>query len=246
MGMSLRSTLRKAAGLLVELPPEEELSEETGGASAGSSVDQMWAELEKQTKPEPPAPGPTVTKTVEEIVREGKGPNLDQIQVDAGRVPATEKPDGSVHFAAIYQAAKLPSVLYGAEQILEMLSSLPADLPLDTKRQMVKAAMNSMGKAIGATPEIIVADASRKLAALAAYADNLAKLSAEYTATAERKIAALQAEIEETRQGITAAQAKQTHETQQCAAESDRLDDVLEFFSLDVPPSKYAPQDKTA
>jgi len=57
-----------------------------------------------------------------------------------------------------------------------------------------------MGKAIGATPETIVADASRKPAALAAYMD---------------------------------FGTKQT-------AGSDRPDDVLELFSPDVAPSKYA------
>ncbi len=259
--MNLHDTLRKAAGLLVELPPEEitETTPETEShaapqpgvhapmptkpGSAPSETDKLWADLEKAAQPlrggNVTAGAPT--KTVGQIVREGDGPNLDQIQVAPNTLPAGANVGGTVDFAAIYQAAKLPSAPYTAEQILEMLASLPAELPLDTRRIMVKAAMNSMGKAIGATAETIVADASRKLAALAAYTDNLTKLSTEYAATSERKIAGLQAEIETTRAAMTAAQQRQTQETERCQAEARRLDEVLEFFSLDVPPSRHAP-----
>ena len=97
-----------------------------------------------------------------------------------------------------------------------------------------------MGKAIGASPETIVADASRKLAALAAYSDHITSLTKEYSDSADKKIAELQKQIEDTRGSVTQAQMKQARETQACLTESDRLDDILEFFSLDVPPSKYA------
>lgn len=205
----------------------------------------MWAELEKAARPatSPVTPARVQTKTVEQIVREAEGPNLDQIHVAPDALPAAGQSDGTLDYAAIYQAAKLPTVPYPAEQALDMLASMPSDLPLESKRQMMKAALNTMGKAIGATPENIVADASRKLAALAAYADNQTRLTTEYAATAEKKIAALQAQIEETRKSVQSAQQKATREAQLCAAETDRLDDILEFFSLDVPPSKYAAPD---
>ena len=83
-------------------------------------------------------------------------------------------------------------------------------------------------------------DASRKLAALTAYLDHLTQQTTDSAATAELEIATLQAQIEEKRKAMTAAQQKQAQMRQLCDAESDRLDDVLEFFSLDVPPSKYA------
>ena len=253
--MNLRSTLRKAAGLLVELPPETEpetpetaLPHSPGGLS--SSTDDLWDQLEKASKPvggaaPPPSPGtPAPTRTVEQIVQEEHGPNLDQIQLNAAQVP-DPGPGGTLDFAAIYTAANLPTPAYSAEQILELLNSMPNDLPLAVRRQMVKAAMNSMGKAIGASPETIVADASRKLAALTAYAEQTTQLTTEYTGIAEKKIAALQAQIEETQRSIAAAQQKQAAAQQQCTAESHRLDEVLEFFSLDVPPSRYAGSDET-
>jgi hypothetical protein len=244
--MSLKQTLRKAAELLVELPPEETPesaapSTASLAGTGGSATDKMWEELEQEAKKSSAIPVAPPTKTVEQIVREVQGPNLDQIKVPPEALPQAANPDGTVNFQAIYQAANLPTVPFTAEQVLEMIHALPADLSLDTKRQMIRVSLNAMGKAIGATPENIVADASRKLAALAAYNEHLSALAIEYTTTAERKIAELQAQIEETRKAIAEAKAKQTLETQACATESDRLDDVLEFFSLDVPPSKYAP-----
>ncbi len=228
--MSLRNTLRKAAGLLVELPPEIQAAEP---ATRSSSSDKLWDELEAEAGKTPPQPGGT--KTVEQIVRDADGPNLDQIQVNPARLPA-----GNLDFQAIYQSASLPAAPFSAEQVVELMAELPAELPLETKRQTLKVSINAMGKAIGATPESIVADASRKLAALAAYTDHLTSLTAEYATAAEQKIAQLQAQIEATRAELAAAREKQARETAACAAESDRLDDVLEFFSLDVAPSKYA------
>ena len=121
-----------------------------------------------------------------------------------------------------------------------MLSSLPAELPLDTKRQTVKVTLASLGKTMGATPETIVSDASRKLAALHAYVEHLTKRTEEFTASGESEIAALQTQIEEKRKSILEAKNQLAKTSQACDGESEKLDEVLEFFSLDVAPSKYA------
>jgi len=219
--MSLRDNLRKAAGLFVEIPPE-------APAGVEPAVD-----LEQ-----PPAPA----KTVEHIVREANGPNLDEIQVPPQAAAAIATPNGTVQFSALYQQAGLPPVPFTAEQMLDMLTSLPADLPLEAKRLTVKATMNAMGKAIGATPENIVTDASRKVAALSAYVDAMSRQAADFAAKSEMEIATLQAQIAEKRKAVDAAKGQLAQVTQSCKVEADRLDDVLEFFSLDVPPSKYAGQ----
>jgi hypothetical protein len=234
--MRLRETLRKAAGLLVELPPDAEgaAGEEPGAASA--EIDRLFAELEGKG-----APGSgRSARTVEEIVRAAPGPNLNEIQVPGGASAVTAA-DGSVDFAALYQQAGLPQVAFTAEQLLEMLASLPTSLPLETRRQTVQVTLGSMGKAIGATQESVVADASRKLAALTAYCEQLGRQTAEQVAAAELEIAALQAQIDEKRRATEAARQQEARAAAACEAESDRLDDVLEFFSLDVPPSKHAP-----
>jgi hypothetical protein len=233
--MALRDTLRKAAGLLVELPPEDPAGKP---AATSAELDQLLAELDAGSSS---SAGRGSTKTVEQIVKDAEGPNLDEIETKASAVAPTPGTDGKLDFSAVYQQSGLPAVPFTAEQMLDMLNSLPLELPLDTKRQTVKVTLGSMGKTIGATPETIVADASRKLAALTAYMETLSKETAEFLTTTELEIAALQAQIEEKRKAIQATQERQAQARQMCDAESDRLDDVLEFFSLDVPPSKYAP-----
>jgi hypothetical protein len=235
--MALRDTLRKAAGLLVELPPgAESLPPKAGGPTTAAEVDRLLAELGDTEG----GAAAGATKTVDQIVREAPGPNLDEIKVADASLEPIVGGDGKADFGPIYRQSGLPPAPFTAEQMLEMLASLPPELPLDTKRQTVKVTLNAMGKTIGATPETIVADASRKLAALTAYMDHLTKETADSAAAAQQEITALQAQIEEKRRSIETAQQKQAQMRQLCDAESDRLDDVLEFFSLDLPPSKYA------
>ena len=193
--MSLKSTLRRAAGLLVELPPEEETEASPHGEGV-SNTDKMWEELEQAAKAQP-APA----RTVEQIVRDAHGPNLDQIQVSADTPPPSAAPDGTMDFSAIYRKAALPPSPFTAEQILDMIAALPQELPLATRRQTVNVTLNAMGKAIGATPETVVADASRKLAALSAYTDSVGTQTAGLLENAQRDIADLQQQIEEEAEG---------------------------------------------
>ena len=169
-----------------------------------------------------------------------EGPNMDEIKFSASCLEPVLTPDGKADFSLIYQQSGVRAAPFTAEQMLEMLESLPSELPLDTKRQTVRVTLNAVGKTIGATPETIVADASRKLAALTAYLDHLTKQTTDSAATAELEIGALQARIEEKRKAMTAAHLKQAQMRQLCDAESARLDDVEEFFRLDMPPSKAA------
>jgi hypothetical protein len=243
--MGLRGALRKAAGLLVELPDEDP---GRSGPVSGEDLDRRLKEVNTAleslgadpnlSRPSPASAVPA--KTVEQIVRDSPGPNLDEIEVSHDAPPPEQDKSGKIDYSPIYRQAKLPDSQFTAEQMLDMLSSLPAELPLETKRQTVKVTLDSMGKALGATPETIVADASRKLAALASYVESLGKRTADQVAKAQLEIASLQAQADEKKKFIEAAQNKQVQATKACEAESNRLDDVLEFFSLDVPPSKHA------
>ena len=216
--MEIREKLRRAAGLFVELPPEERPPRQSAGHEAAPAL--------------PP-------RTVEQLVRDTDGPNLDEIRVSTAAAPQVA-PDGKTDFGTIYQHAGLPAAPFSAEQMLDLLTSLPTELPLETRRQTVKVTLGAMGKSIGATSDTIVADASRKMAALAAYTDSLKAQTTDLVAGAERDIATLQAQIEEKRRAVTSAQQALTQATQSCSAESDKLDDVLEFFSLDIPPSRHS------
>lgn len=228
--MSIRDKLRKAASLFVELPPEQPENPPPTGADNPLDWSRLTAEAE----------GHGQTKTVEQIVQETEGPNLDEIHMPEQPASPALSPDGKLDLQSIYRQASLPAASFTAEQVLEMLASLPAELPLGVRRQTVKATLSTMGKTIGATPETVVADASRKLAALSVYTEAMAKQTAEFVASAQLEVAALQAQIEEKRRAIEARQKELAAVTQLCEQEADRLDDILEFFSMDAPPSKYA------
>lgn len=234
----IRDTLKKAAGLFLEF---DEDSNQTSSTSPSSLSDSGLD-----------APSPRKAKTIEQIVREQPGPNLDEIKVPeeiATPVPAPEataptepvvRPDGTINFESIYSLAKLPTSPFTAEQILELFASLPADLPIDSKRATIKVTLGAMAKTLGVTTEQIVADASRKLAALAAYNESFTKQATDYCARAEIEIMTLEQQIADKKKAIEEAKAKQETMNEACVKESDRLDDVLEFFSMDVPPSKMA------
>lgn len=236
--MRIADTLRKAKGLFVysdEPSDTSSLLEEIARTPAPESTSRPAAE---------PEPVPTPRRTVEDIVRDQPGPNLDEIKVAAPAPAAPAQPifgpNGEINFLAIYAMAKLPTSAFTAEQVLELLSSLPAELPIAAKRTTLKVTLDTMSKAVGVSSETVVADASRKLAALAAYSESYGDQAALYTSKAEAEIANLEAEILKRKQGIEDAKRRLAQIQQACQTESDRLDDVLEFFSLDVPPSKYA------
>jgi len=232
--MSLRDQLRKAASLFVEVAPDPEpvaaMADVNADAEASDNI----------------ATPPPVTKTVEDIVQQAPGPNLADIT--APKPPSMPPPagEGTIDFSSLYKSAGLPDASFTAEQMIDMLTTLPQELTLEVKRQTVKASLGSLGKSIGATPETIVTDASRKLAVLAAYTDNVEKDTKQFCAASEEEITRLQQQIADKRKAVEAAKQHYTQVSTLCHAEGERLDTVLEFFSLDVAPSKYAPPSGTA
>ena len=153
-----------------------------------------------------------------------EGPNMDEIKFSASCLEPVLTPDGKADFSLIYQQSGVRAAPFTAEQMLEMLESLPSELPLDTKRQTVRVTLNAVGKTIGATPETIVADASRKLAALTAYLDHLTKQTTDSAATAELEIGALQARFQRPpdRQPRMAAEPRPHHFGRQHGVEQGR------------------------
>ncbi|HEX9996841.1 MAG TPA: hypothetical protein VGB45_06840 [Abditibacterium sp.] len=247
--MSLSNMMRKAAGLLVEMPPEtEENSEARAPLDMSDLPDLDLPSTARLPSSFSASPGALAPKSIEQIVREADGPNLDEVEIDAAKIAAPGGAPGGVlkgdaiDFAAIYRAANLPKTDFGAEQMLETLNSLPAELPLDTRRATVRAMLSTLGKATGATPETVVADASRKLAALESFESFMAKKTGESVAQSEKEIEELEKQIDAKRAAIQKSKNELLKISSGCEAESDKLDDVLEFFSLDVGASKYAPQ----
>jgi len=222
--MSIKNLLRKAAQLVVELPPEPE------PVAAPESI--FPAEV--------PPPVPVVTKSVEQIVREAPGPNLDQIVVPPIPVTAPSAPAGQVDFLAVYQSAGLAQAAFSAEQAFDVIASLPQELPLEARRAAVHATIAAMGRAMGVNTQGVIADAGRKVAALSAYEDMLTHQTESYVATIQAKIADLEAQIALHREDIETTRNMLVSAVATCDAESARLDDVLEFFTLDNQPSRNA------
>ncbi|HEY3268467.1 MAG TPA: hypothetical protein VGM37_16220 [Armatimonadota bacterium] len=235
--MALKDTLGKVAGLFVEIPDHGDDEQ----AAAPDAFDRQLAAIEQQTARLGAPTRPGGARTVEEIVRAAPGPNLDQIHVPAATAATTINADGTLDFGAIYRQANLPASSFTAEQTLDMLAALPKELPLDTKRKTIQVTLASVGKSIGTTPDTIVADASRKLAALSAYTEKLAAETGKVVTETQLEIASMEAQIAQKKKGLEDARKRQEVASAQCHAEGTRLDEVLEFFSLDVPPSAVAP-----
>ena len=217
--------MNKAKGLFFEVDPE--------GVGEGS-VDLLSSELN------PPAP-----KTIEQIVQSSPGPNLDQIQVPKDTSTPAVAIGGKPDFAQIYTQAGVPIVPFGSNEVLEVIHSLPADLPIELKRKAVQSTLSAMGKAMGVGTESVVSDASRKLAALVSFADNINLRAEEFAMATEAKIAELESQIAAHKRTIEENKAMLASTIAECEAESDRIDDVLEFFTLDVHPSKNADPQKS-
>ncbi|HVT13712.1 MAG TPA: hypothetical protein VHE55_15715 [Fimbriimonadaceae bacterium] len=227
--MKISDTLRKAAGFFVEIPPSS--------ASGPAMSDE---DFKKFMNSQGSGVVSGQVKTVEQIVRDSPGPNLDQIKIPEVPQAQPMKADGTIDFKAIYGMANVQDAPFTAEQLLDLLATLPPELPLEARRQTVKITIQAMAKTVAVTPEIIVADASRKLAALAAYEEGYGKQADEFVTKSEADIKALEAQIEAKKRAIDDAKQKHDAMNKACVDESGRLDDVLEFFSMDVPPSKYA------
>jgi hypothetical protein len=181
---------------------------------------------------------PPSAKSVEQLVRDAPGPNLDQITVAPEATMPSEPiigDDGYVNFPAIYGLAKLPPSAFTAEQVLQVLGSLPADLPIESKRATIKVTLDAMTNTLGVSPQSIVVDAGRKLAALDAYSQSYGKQATEFVSKTEVEILSLQDQIKQKQDSIEAAKKKQGIMTEACTSEADRLHTVVEFFSTSAP-----------
>lgn len=233
--MSIKNILRKAASLVVELPPEPV-------ADLSAEPLKFKTDLDDLPVASAPRPAPVATKSVEQIIKDTPGPNLDQIKIaeETATTPAPTAPDGKVDYQSVYQRAGLTPVAFSAEQALEVIQSLPSTLPIDVRRATVNATIVAMGKAMGVDTAGVIADAGRKVAALSAYEDLLTHQTSTYVGTLEMKILELETQIAMHREEIQKTQSLLATAVGQCDAESNRLDEVLEFFTLDTGASANA------
>lgn len=139
--------------------------------------------------------------------------------------------DGLVNFEALYQLAGVPQVPFTAEQALDMLQHMPANVAEDARQQIINATLAALGRSVGGTPEAIVADATRKQGALKDFRQTRGDQLIDLTSAAQGRIADLQREIEKNQAMIEKAKHQFDALSQSCQSEEARLDTVVDFFS---------------
>lgn len=213
--MRINETLKKAAGLIFEIE-------------------------DPTPTHNPETEAPRIQKSAEQILKDTAGPELSEVKAAAPENVQPIRPDGTVDFDAIYRMAQIPTSPFGADQVLEILKSLPSDLPIESRRATVRVTLQAMQATSGISAEGVVADTTRKLASLASYLESFSGQVDEFQTRTAGEIARLTAEIARIQESSAQAVAKRELLVAACESESDRLDDVLEFFSLDTGTSKFA------
>lgn len=160
-------------------------------------------------------------------------PPTHYVPVGASSPTFTEpglSPDGKINYSSIYRMANLPEVAFTAEQVLEMVNSLPADLPMDSKRAAIRVTLQTMAKSTGASSQTVIADATRKVQALASFAETYTEQANQYIMKTQHEIETMESDIERRQRGIEEATQKQTQMVDACQAEADRIEKVFDFF----------------
>ncbi|MBI3945783.1 MAG: hypothetical protein HY321_07680 [Armatimonadetes bacterium] len=169
--------------------------------------------------------------TLEDVVREAPGPNLDQVAFET--LPEATRADGGVDRQRIYAEAGVQPLdaedarLLTAEEVIEKLRVLPETMPLEQRRQTIGMILEALGQ----SPRDILADAAIKIEALAAYEDAHERQVARQSQQTEQEIAALMAQIEEKRQALQSARVRHQQVAAECEAEAERLKRLTEMFA---------------
>ncbi len=208
-------------------------------------LDPLWkralkAVVEIKDPPAPPPPEPVPQAAYDELDgalkiqerRESRqrltpAPPSSPAPDDASPVDA----DGLVSFERVYEQAGVPVVPFTAEQALDMLRNMPPGVSDDSRQQIINVTLSALGRSVGGTPEAIVADATRKQAALTAFRQARGDALADLTTAAEARIAELRREIEKGQAVVEQAKRQYEALARGCSDEEARLDTVVDFFS---------------
>ena len=139
--------------------------------------------------------------------------------------------DGLINFEVLYTQAGVLTVPFTAEQALDMLSHMPAGVSEEARQQVINVTLAALGRSVGGTPEAIVADATRKQAALQKFRQTRGDQLVELTSAAEGRIVDLQGEIAKSQAIIEKAKRQYQILSDACAAQETQMDKVVDFFS---------------
>ncbi|MES2462469.1 MAG: hypothetical protein V4671_17950 [Armatimonadota bacterium] len=140
--------------------------------------------------------------------------------------------DGSIAFDGVFARASVPAAAsFTAEQALSLLHSMPSDLPLRVKRLTVKATLDAVGQAVGASSQHIVEDANRKISSLESFIQDYSVRSQELRSAEDLEIEQLRMRIAEREAEKAAISQREESVVTLCRSKIDKLDQVVAFFT---------------
>ena len=142
---------------------------------------------------------------------------------------------GSVCFERLFEGAQIPLVKVTAEHATHILASFPADLPLSTKRVLVKTSLHVMGDLVKETTVSadIVSDAVQKMLWIARLQEKVVSDRDTQRESVHADIALLEAQIEAKNRLLAEAEACANVALAQCRERTNALHDVTVFFDQD-------------
>ena len=146
--------------------------------------------------------------------------------------------DGTIDFERWYAVGGLDrNIAFTAEKALGTLSKLGPGLPLREKRQMLTVVISAMGESVGATTDVIVADAERKRSRLDQYVTDLTERATEIESSENDEIARLRAEIADREARVRDLEERKCRAIATTRKQVDQFDQVVAFFSASDEPA---------
>lgn len=136
-------------------------------------------------------------------------------------------PEVKVDFAGVLRKAGLTDDEQGrVEKALSLLSSLPAETPLEVKRQIVAASLQAFGIPI----EQIIESAALHIRAVDKHSLEGQTQTQAFLEQGKRRIAELEKELSRVRSSMQEQQSLQKGLELACSQKKRRIQDVLDFF----------------
>jgi hypothetical protein len=173
----------------------------------------------------PPRPPVQPAESVETSVASAPSPSASAAA--AAPVPAEPIPEVKVDFVGVLRKAGLTDEEQGrVDKTLSLLSSLPAETPLEIKRQIVGASLQAFGIQI----EQIIESAALQIRALDRHGQDGQKQTQAFLEQGTRRIAELEKELSRIRSSMQEQQSLQKGLELTCNQKKRRVQDVLDFF----------------
>ena len=198
-------------------PPAPPVASASGGVSTG-----------RQTRPPRPPATPSATPSNPgEVAAAASGSAVAAVSVP----PAEPIPEVKVDFPGVLRKAGLTDEEQGrVEKTLSLLGSLPAETPLEVKRQIVGASLQAFGIPI----EQIIESAALHLRAIERHGQDGQKQTQAFLEQGTRRIAELEKELSRIRSSMQEQQSLQRGLEQTCNQKKRRVQDVLDFFGTEA------------